>query len=140
MDDVVGTGPEEHLMSDFEHMFVVPSLSCVPKDERSRKPDAVPIFKCPRRLEAMNVNNSNGSGKPQKHMDHISEEKDPCPIPLHMVHKPIARKKCDEKSRRPSRSRQRMGGRVVRSSESYTYPSTPTPLFGPLVTTSKPTK
>ena len=45
---------------------VVPSMSCIPKDEGSGKPDAMPIFERSGKPEAMNVSKSAGTKKKYK--------------------------------------------------------------------------
>ena len=58
---------------------VGPSMPCIPKDECSRKSDAMPIFQRARKPEAVNVSTSARSGENHRSKWTTSPEKDTCP-------------------------------------------------------------
>ena len=74
---------------------VVPAMPCIPQEECSGKPDAMPLFKCPEKPEAMkHQQKRRDHGKTTKTQGPHLRKKDTCPMSHDgMVHKPIATKK-----------------------------------------------
>ena len=92
---LIRSGPTNGPDSENTEYLKVISGARAPTGECSEKPDAVPIFKCWVRgkPEGMNVNKIAGTeGKPQKHVDHISEKGYVSDFDFGLAHEPIALK------------------------------------------------